>query len=78
MKNILKRRPAKQTVVWLLIAVIVVYLITGFGMTEYRIVEPLTFGLLTKLLAFKIHTVLWMPFLILLILHIYQRTRPVR
>ena len=78
MRNVLKRHLARQIVVWLLIAVIVVYLITGFGMTEYRIVEPLTFGLLTKLLAFKIHTILWMPFLILLILHIYQRTRTVR
>ena len=74
----MKRHLAKQIVVWLLVAVIVVYLITGFGMVEYRIVEPLTFGLLTKLLAFKIHTILWMPFLILLILHIYQRTRTVR
>ena len=78
MKNVLKPHLARQTVLWLLIAVIAVYLITGFGMTEYRIVEPLTFGLLTKLLAFKIHTILWMPFLILLILHIYQRTRTVR
>jgi len=77
MKNVLKRHQARQAVVWLLVAVIVVYLITGFGMTEYRIVEPLTFGLLTKLLAFKIHTILWMPFLVLLILHIYQRTRTV-
>ena len=78
MKNVLKRHGARQAVVWLLIAVIVVYIITGFGMTEYRIIEPLTFELLTKLLAFKIHTVLWGPFLILLILHIYQRTRTVR
>jgi uncharacterized membrane protein len=78
MKNVLKPHLARQVVLWLLIAVIAVYLITGFGMTEYRIVEPLTFGLLTKLLAFKIHTILWMPFLILLILHIYQRTRTVR
>ena len=77
MKNVWKPHQARQAVVWLLVAVIVVYLITGFGMTEYRIVEPLTFGLLTKLLAFKIHTILWMPFLVLLILHIYQRTRTV-
>ena len=78
MKNVLKRHLARRTVVWLLIAVIVAYLITGFGMVEYRIVEPLTFGLLTKLLAFRIHTILWMPFLVLLILHIYQRTRTAR
>ena len=61
---------------WLLLAVIVLYLITGFGITEYRIVEQVTFGLLSKPLAFKIHDNLWIPSIILLILHIYQITQP--
>lgn len=50
---------------------IILYLITGFGITEYRIVESLTFGLLTKVLAFKLHMNLEIPLAILLILHIY-------
>lgn len=75
MKNILRQNLAKQLVHWLLLAVVVVYFITGFGITEYRIVEPLTFGLLTKPLAFKIHNNLWIPFVVLLVMHIYQRTR---
>jgi hypothetical protein len=64
------QRLVKVTIHWLLTAVIIVYLITGFGITEYRIVEPLTFGLLTKSLAHKIHMNLEIPLIILLILHI--------
>jgi len=75
MKDILKQNLAKQIVHWLLMAVVVVYFITGFGITEYRIVESLTLGLLTKPLAFKIHNNLWIPLVILLVMHIYQRTR---
>jgi thiosulfate reductase cytochrome b subunit len=72
MKNILKENLARQVVHWLLLAVIVLYLLTGFGITEYRVVEHLTFGLLTKNLAFNIHNNLLIPFIVLLILHIYQ------
>jgi cytochrome b561 len=61
----------KGTIHWLLTVLVIIYLITGFGITEYRIVEPLTFGLLTKSLAQKIHISLAIPFLILLILHLW-------
>jgi cytochrome b subunit of formate dehydrogenase len=61
----------KGTIHWLLTVLVIIYLITGFGITEYRIVEPLTFGLLTKSLAQKIHINLEIPFIILLILHIW-------
>ena len=55
-----------------MVAVVVVLLITGLGITEYRIVESLSFGLLTKGLAHEIHTApgLWVSFLVLLVLHI--------
>jgi len=55
---------------WLLLVVTLVFIITGFGITEFRTVESITFGLLNKSLAFKIHNNLWIPFLALLILHI--------
>jgi Ni,Fe-hydrogenase I cytochrome b subunit len=57
---------------WLLVAVAVVLLVTGLGITEFRIVEYLSFGLLTKSLAQKIHTMpgLWISFLVLLVVHI--------
>ena len=64
-------RLMKGTIHWLLTALVIIYLITGFGITEYRIVDPLTFGLLTKSLAHKIHINLEIPFIILLILHIW-------
>ena len=65
-------RLSKSIIHWLLAAVIVVLLITGLGITEYGIVESLSFGLLNKALAHKIHTApaLWISFLVLLILHI--------
>jgi thiosulfate reductase cytochrome b subunit len=72
MKNILKENLARQVVHWLLLAVIVLYLLTGFGITEFRIVEQVTFGLLSKSLAFQIHDYLLIPFIVLLVLHIYQ------
>jgi cytochrome b561 len=60
-----------RTIHWLLTALVIVYLLTGFGITEFRIVEPLTFGLLTKSLAQRIHMNLGIPFIVLLLLHIW-------
>jgi len=73
-KNALKSHLAKAIVHWSLLALVVLYFVTGLGITEYRTVEGLTFGLLTKTLSFKVHNNLWIPFLILLALHVYQRT----
>lgn len=67
----ISQRVVKGTVQWLLTAAVIVYLITGFGITEYRIVETLTFGLLTKSLAQQIHMNLEIPFVVLLVLHIW-------
>jgi cytochrome b subunit of formate dehydrogenase len=75
MRNILKENTAKQVVHWLLLAVLVLYVVTGFGITAYRTVELLTFGLLSKALAFKIHDDLIIPFMILMGLHIYQQIK---
>jgi cytochrome b subunit of formate dehydrogenase len=72
--RVLKSHLAKAIVRWSLLALVVLYFITGLGITEYRTVEALTFGLLTKPISFLAHNNLWIPFLILLTLHIYQRT----
>ena len=61
----------KKTIYWLLTVVVIIYLLTGFGITEYRILESLTFGLLTKSLAHRIHINLEIPFIVLLVLHIW-------
>jgi thiosulfate reductase cytochrome b subunit len=75
MRNILKENLAKQIVHWSLLAVLLLYVLTGFGITSYRVVEFLTFGLLTKPLAFKIHDNLIIPFVVLIGLHIYQQIK---
>ncbi len=66
-------RLSKSIIHWLLAAVIVVLIITGLGITEHRIVGELSFGLLNKALAHKIHTApaLWISLLVLLVLHIF-------
>jgi cytochrome b subunit of formate dehydrogenase len=65
-------RLARKIIQWLLLAVVVVLLITGLGITNFRIVETISFGLLTKNLAHRIHTApgLWISFVVLLALHI--------
>ncbi|MDP2931808.1 MAG: hypothetical protein Q8O05_04830 [Chloroflexota bacterium] len=55
---------------WSLTAVIAIYIISGFGITEFRIVEAWTFGLITKNLSFIVHNILTVPFIVLLIRHI--------
>jgi hypothetical protein len=72
MRDTLKSRLARRMVQGLLLAIIILYLISGFGITQFRIVEAATLGLLTKPLAFKLHEYLWIPFMVLLLLHIYQ------
>ena len=71
MNNHMSQKTLKRIIRWLLLAIVIAYGLSGFGITEFRIVESLTFGLLTKNLAFKIHDILWIPFLVLLTLHIY-------
>ena len=43
----------EKTIRWLLLIVIVIYIVTGYGITEFRTVEDLTFGLITKPLGFQ-------------------------
>jgi hypothetical protein len=61
---------ARAGVAWLLLAVTVVYLVSGFGITNQDIVGPLTAGIIGKALAFRLHDVLWIPFVALLVLHV--------
>ena len=72
-RNIAAQNLVRKIVHWLLIIITVLYLITGLGITEFRIIESLTFGLLTKNMAFRIHDSLLIPFVILLIMHILGR-----
>jgi hypothetical protein len=49
---------------WALLGVTIIYIITGLGITEFRIIEPATFGLLSKNLSFAIHDNLLIPFIV--------------
>ena len=60
----------RKIIQWLLLAVTVLFLITGFGISEFRVVETVTFGWLSKSWAFRLHDNLWIPFVILLVLHL--------
>ncbi len=72
----MKRRTLKKGVSWLLFFVTALMLLSGFGITHYWIIGPLTLGIIGKAESFRIHTILWGPFLVLLILHIYYAKIP--
>jgi Ni,Fe-hydrogenase I cytochrome b subunit len=61
---------ARILVHWLVTIFIIVYIFTGLGITNYQIVEAATFGALSKLGAYQLHTALLIPFVLLLALHI--------
>lgn len=63
----------KKTIDWTLYAVTIIYILTGFGITQYRITERLTFGLLSKGFSVSIHENLLVLFLTLLSLHLLFR-----
>ena len=54
----------------LLTIVIIVFIITGYSMTNYQVINALTGGAVSKLTSFQIHSNLILPFMVLLLLHI--------
>ena len=60
----------RKIIQWLLLAVTVLFLVTGFGISEFRVVETITLGWLSKSWAFRLHDNLWIPFVVLLALHV--------
>lgn len=64
-------RKIAKVIHWSLLGLTLVYILTGFGITQFRIIEKYSFGLLTKSLSFRIHSALIVPFLLALALHVY-------
>ena len=60
----------KKVIAYASLVVIVLYVITGFGITKSETVMKLTFGILTKSVAFQIHNNLLIPLILLLIAHL--------
>jgi hypothetical protein len=48
-------RVIRKTNAYLALTTVILYIITGYGITQYRVVEKITFGLLTKAWSFTIH-----------------------
>jgi len=72
----MRQNRVKKVLDWVLFGMTLVYLLTGLGITQFRIIEELTFGLLSRNLSFRLHEALLAPFLILLSLHVFYR--PIR
>ncbi|MFC1873338.1 hypothetical protein ACFLW3_00800 [Chloroflexota bacterium] len=65
----------KKVVYWLLVGTSVLYLVTGFGITQFRTVEAISFGWLSKGISLRIHNVLWIPFLVLMGPYIFLKLK---
>ncbi len=59
---------------YLLALLSVLMIVSGLGITNYRMTEMLSLGLLGKAVSFQMHSLLWIPFTLLLILHVYLAT----
>jgi thiosulfate reductase cytochrome b subunit len=55
---------------YLALGLLLFTLLTGYGITEYRIVDPLTLGLLGKAIAQRLHPYTEVPMVIFLLVHI--------
>ncbi|AXV39343.1 hypothetical protein [Methanobacterium sp. BAmetb5] len=65
------RKTTKKAVHLILIILIVVVIVSGLGITYYRSIEHITGGLLDKTLSFQLHTLLFLPFLLVLLVHLF-------
>lgn len=52
------------------------FVVTGLGISDFRLIERLTIGILTKERSFWIHSNLVEVFAILLFIHIYLKVWP--
>jgi len=65
------RQITKKAVHITLIILIFIVIISGLGITYYKNIELVTGGLLDKTLSFELHTLLFLPFLLILLIHIF-------
>ncbi|MGA9141729.1 MAG: hypothetical protein WBZ29_16005 [Methanocella sp.] len=63
-------KKVRAWIAWILLGLTILYLLSGFGITYPGIVEPLTAGIMGKALAFRVHDLLWIPFIALLAVHV--------
>lgn len=65
------RKIIKKMLHWIMVAYILIYMVTGFGITNFQTVEPLTLGVMGKATAMQLHNNMEIPFLALIAVHVY-------
>lgn len=65
------QKKVKKILRWTLALFTILIIVTGIGINYYTTIEYLSFGLLSKNLAFELHFWFFIPFLILFIIHIF-------
>jgi len=51
------------------------FIVSGIGIIEFNLIGIVTFGLLTKDRSYLLHSMLLYPFTVLLLLHVYYKTK---
>jgi cytochrome b subunit of formate dehydrogenase len=70
-RNVMKLLQIIKTLTHILLTiVIIIFIITGFGISHYQIIESLTGDILSKLTSYQIHSNLIIPLIVLLTVHI--------
>jgi len=64
------KKLVRKIVHWGLLVIIIISIITGLGIANFRVVRAITFGLLNKPVSYMIHSFLIFPLVIFLYLHI--------
>ena len=64
------KKLVRKIIHWGLLVIIIIFIITGLGIARYRVIESITLGLLTKPIAYQIHSYLIFPLIVFLYLHI--------
>jgi hypothetical protein len=59
-----------RVVVWVLLLFMILLIMTGYGLTKPTLIHSLTGGILNYQIAFYLHTLLDVPLLVLLLLHV--------
>jgi thiosulfate reductase cytochrome b subunit len=65
------KRQVRKIIHWGLLVIIIIFIITGFGIARHRIIETMTLGLLSKPVSYQIHSYLVLPLVIFLYLHVF-------
>ena len=61
---------ANRIIVWILLFFMILFIVSGYGLTKPNLIHFLTFGLIEYSTAFQIHRLLDVPLLVFLLIHV--------